>query len=284
MQLVINGLVIGSIIAITAIGLSMIYKTLNFVNFAHGDFVAFAAYIALFANTSIGMNLASAFLIAILATIVLGVLMEKVVWLPMRRKNASRTTLIIISIGFALVLRNTLIFIWGGSTRNYNIPVRRGFEFFGATITLNQVLVIIAAFILVFALHCLLSRTKIGKSMRALSDNIDLARISGIDVDRVILWTWVIGLGLAAAGGVLYGLVTAIRPDMGWYLLLPMFAAVVLGGIGNPYGTIAGGIIIGLSQELSTAVLPTEYKFAVSFVVMTLVLLLKPEGIFGGAK
>ncbi len=284
MQLVINGLVIGSIIAITAIGLSMIYKTLNFVNFAHGDFVAFAAYIALFANASFGMNLASAFLIAILATIVLGVLVEKVVWRPMRRKNASRTTLIIISIGLALVLRNTLIFIWGGSTRNYDIPVRRGFEFFGATITINQVLVIITAFILVFALHCLLSRTKIGKSMRALSDNIDLARISGIDVDRVILWTWVIGLGLAAAGGVLYGLVTAIRPDMGWYLLLPMFAAVILGGIGNPYGTIAGGIIIGLSQELSTAILPTEYKFAVSFVVMALVLLLKPEGIFGGAK
>ena len=284
MQLVINGLVIGSIIAITAIGLSMIYKTLNFVNFAHGDFVAFAAYIALFANASFGMNLASAFLVAILATIVLGVFMEKVVWLPMRRKNATKTTLIIISIGLALVLRNTLIFIWGGSTRNYDIPVRRGFEFFGATITPNQVLVIITAFILVFALHCLLSRTKIGKSMRALSDNIDLARISGIDVDRVILWTWVIGLGLAAAGGVLYGLVTAIRPDMGWYLLLPMFAAVILGGIGNPYGTIAGGIIIGLSQELSTAILPTEYKFAVSFVVMALVLLLKPEGIFGGAK
>jgi len=277
MQLVINGLVIGSIIAITAIGLSMIYKTLNFVNFAHGDFVAFAAYIALFANTS-GMHLASAFLVAIIATIVLGVFIEKVVWLPMRRKNASRTTLIIISIGFALVLRNILIFIWGGSTRNYDIPVRRGFEFFGATITSNQVLVIFAAFILVFALHYLLSRTKIGKSMRALSDNVDLARISGIDVDQVILWT------LAAAGGVLYGLVTAIRPDMGWYLLLPMFAAVILGGIGNPYGTIAGGIVIGLSQELSTAILPTEYKFAVSFVVMTLVLLLKPEGIFGGAK
>ena len=284
MQLIINGLVIGSIIALTAIGLSMIYKTLNFVNFAHGDFVAFAAYIAFFVNTSLGAHLAPAFLISILATILLGVFIEKVVWLPMRRKNATRTTLIIISIGLALVLRNILIFVWGGGTKNYNIPVRQGFSFFGATITPNQILVIITAFLLMFLLHYLLSRTKIGKAMRALSDNIDLARISGIDVDKVVLWTWVIGLGLAATGGVLYGLVTAIRPSMGWYLLLPMFAAIILGGIGNPYGTIAGGMIIGLSQELSTAVLPTEYKFAVSFVVMTAVLLVKPEGIFGGAK
>ncbi len=284
MQLIINGLVIGSIIAITAIGLSMIYKTLNFVNFAHGDFVAFAAFIAFFANTELGVHIAVAFSIAILATILLGVSLEKVVWLPMRRKNASRTTLIIISIGFALVLRNTLLFIWGGSTRCYDIPVRRGFDLFGATITHNQFLVIIVAFILMFLLHYLLSRTMIGKAMRAISDNIDLARISGINVDRVILWTWVIGLGLAASGGVLYGLVTAIRPGMGWYLLLPMFAAIILGGIGNPYGTIAGGMVIGLSQELSTAVLPTEYKFAVSFVVMAVMLLIKPEGLFGGAK
>ena len=284
MQLIINGLVIGSIIAITAIGLSMIYKTLHFVNFAHGDIVTFAAYIALFANTSSGMNLACAFLVAVLATILLGVFMEKVVWLPMRRKNATRTTLIIISIGFALVLRNAIMFVWGGDTKGYDIPVRRGFDLFGATITPNQVLVIVAAVILMFFLHYILSRTMIGKAMRALSDNIDLARISGIDVDRTILWTWVIGLGLAASGGVLYGLVTAIRPSMGWFLLLPIFAAIVLGGIGNPYGTIAGGMIIGLSQELSTAVLPTEYKFAVSFVVMTVVLLIKPEGLFGGGK
>ncbi len=284
MQLIINGLVIGSIIAITAIGLSMIYKTLHFVNFAHGDIVTFAAYIALFANTSSGMNLACAFLVAVLATILLGVFMEKVVWLPMRRKNATRTTLIIISIGFALVLRNAIMFVWGGDTKGYDIPVRRGFDLFGATITPNQVLVIVAAIILMLFLHYILSRTMIGKAMRALSDNIDLARISGIDVDRTILWTWVIGLGLAASGGVLYGLVTAIRPSMGWFLLLPIFAAIVLGGIGNPYGTIAGGMIIGLSQELSTAVLPTEYKFAVSFVVMTVVLLIKPEGLFGGGK
>jgi|LGVE01.1.fsa_nt_gb neutral amino acid transport system permease protein len=284
MQLIINGLVIGSIIAITAIGLSMIYKTLHFVNFAHGDIVTFAAYIALFANTSSGVHLVYACLIAILATILLGVFMEKVVWLPMRRKNATRTTLIIISIGFALVLRNAIVFVWGGDTRGYDIPVRRGFDLFGATITPNQVLVIVAAITLMFFLHYILSRTMIGKAMRALSDNIDLARISGIDVDRTILWTWVIGLGLAASGGVLYGLVTAIRPSMGWFLLLPMFAAIVLGGIGNPYGTIAGGMIIGLSQELSTAVLPTEYKFAVSFVVMTVVLLIKPEGLFGGTK
>ena len=284
MQLIINGLVIGSIIAVTAIGLSMIYKTLHFVNFAHGDVVTFAAYIAFFANVSWGVHLVFAFFIAVFATIVLGVFMEWVVWLPMRRKNASKTTLIIISIGFALVLRNAIIFVWGGDTRGYDLPVRRGFDFFGAVITPNQVLVMFAAVVLVLFLHYVLSRTMVGKAMRAISDNVDLARVSGVDVDRTVLWMWVIGLGLAASGGVLYGLVTAVRPSMGWFLLLPMFAAIVLGGIGNPYGTIVGGMIIGLSQELSTAVLPTEYKFAVSFVVMTVVLLIKPEGLFGGVK
>ncbi|MFQ6071838.1 MAG: branched-chain amino acid ABC transporter permease [Methanosarcinales archaeon] len=280
MQLVVNGIVFGSIIALTAIGLSMIYSILNFANFAHGDFVTLGAYFAFLFNVMLGINLVVAFLFSILATATLCICLDKIIWRPMRKKSAGLVTLIIISIGLAIFLRNTIIFIWGGSPRHYAIPVKKGIEVASITITQNQVIVIITAFILMFLVHYILQKTKIGKAMRALSDNMDLARISGIDVDRVILWTWVISMGLAAAGGVLYGLVTSVRPNMGWFLLLPMFAAVILGGIGNPYGAMAGGLIIGLSQEISTAFLPTEYKLAVGFTIMILVLLLKPEGIF----
>ena len=132
-----------------------------------------------------------------------------------------------------------------------------------------------------FLVHYLLKRTTIGKAMRALSDNIDLAKASGIDVDRVIRYTWAIGMALAAVGGILYGLITNINPNMGWFMLLPMFAAVILGGIGSPYGAMVGGVVIGLAQELSTAILPTEYKQAVAFFILIVVLFIRPRGILG---
>ena len=118
--------------------------------------------------------------------------------------------------------------------------------------------------------------------MRALADNPDLARISGIDVDRVVRYTWAVSMGLAALAGIMYGLITHVNPNMGWSIILPMFAAAILGGIGNAYGAMAGGIIIGLAQEVSTAFLPGEYKIAVSFLIMILVLLFRPKGLIGG--
>jgi neutral amino acid transport system permease protein len=131
-------------------------------------------------------------------------------------------------------------------------------------------------------LHYLLRNTKIGKAMRAVADNLDLARVSGINVDQVVLWTWVIAGTLTALGGGMYGLITAVRPNMGWFLILPMFASVILGGIGNPYGAIAGAFVIGIVQELSTYFLPTEYKLAVALLVMIAVLLFRPQGLFKG--
>jgi len=130
--------------------------------------------------------------------------------------------------------------------------------------------------------HALLSRTVLGKSMRALADNPDLARITGINVDQVIRYTWLVSMGLAALAGIMFGLITHLNPNMGWSIILPMFAAAILGGIGNAYGAMAGGMIIGLVQEISTAFLPAEYKIAVSFAIMIVVLFFKPKGLFGG--
>jgi neutral amino acid transport system permease protein len=155
-------------------------------------------------------------------------------------------------------------------------------NFAGIIFTDLQIVVFLIAFAAMLMIHALLSRTALGKSMRALADNPDLARISGIDVDKVIRYTWGVSVGLAALAGIMYGSITHINPYMGWLIILPMFAAAILGGIGNAYGAMAGGMIIGLTQELSTAFLPAEYKIAVSFVIMIIVLLFRPKGLMGG--
>jgi len=284
LQLIVNGIVLGSIIALAAIGLTMVYGVLNFANFSHADFMALGAYIAFVLNVVLGLNIILSFFIAIAIAGALGVLLDFLVWKPMRRKNADLVSLVIVSIGLSLIVRNAIIFIWGGSTRNFDLPVQRGIEMLGVTITHNQLTGLGTAILFIVLVHFFLKNTKIGKAMRAISDDINLARISGIDSDKVIMWMWFIGIGLAAVAGILYGLETTIRPNMGWFLILPMFAAVILGGIGNPYGAMVGGMVIGLSQELSMLILPSEYKMGVSLGIMILVLLIKPEGIFGGTK
>ncbi len=284
LQLIVNGIVLGSIIALAAIGLTMVYGVLNFANFSHADLMAFGAYIAFVLNVALGLNIILSFFIAIAIAGALGVLLDFLVWKPMRRKNADLVSLVIVSIGLSLIVRNAIIFIWGGSTRNFDLPVRRGIEMLGVTITHNQLIGLGTAILFMVLIHFFLKNTKLGKAMRAISDDINLARMSGIDSDKVIMWMWFIGIGLAAVAGILYGLETTIRPNMGWFLILPMFAAVILGGIGNPYGAMVGGMVIGLSQELSMLILPSEYKMGVSLGIMILVLLIKPEGLFGGTK
>lgn len=284
LQLIVNGIVVGSIIALAAIGLTMVYGVLNFANFSHADFLALGAYIAFVLNTVLGINILLSFFIAIAISGALGVLLDFLIWKPMRKKNADLVSLIIISIGLALIVRNGIIFIWGGSTRNFDLPVQKGIEMLGVTVTHNQFIGIGTAILFMVLVHYFLKRTKMGKAMRAISDDINLARVSGIDVDKVIMWMWFLGIGLAGAAGVLYGLETTIRPNMGWFLILPMFAAVILGGIGNPYGAMVGGMVIGLSQELSMLILPSEYKMGVSLAIMIIVLLVKPEGLFKGTK
>lgn len=281
LQLVINGLVLGSIIAIAAIGLSMVYGILNFANLAHGDFLTLGAYLAFLFSVTREMNFLLACVLAIFITAFVAIFCDYVIWKPMRTKGAGRVVLIIISIGLALFIRNFIVFLWGPGIKGYALPVKRGIELGSVVITQNQIVVIIVAMLCMLLVHYLLKRTTMGKAMRALSDNIDLAKASGIDVDRIIRYTWAIGMALAAVGGILYGLQINITPNMGWFLLLPMFAAAILGGIGNPYGAMAGGMVIGLAQELSTAFLPTEYKLAVGFVIMIVVLLVRPQGIMG---
>jgi neutral amino acid transport system permease protein len=280
-QLIVNGIAVGSIIALAAVGLTLTYGILRLSNFAHGDFLTLGAYLTWLINT-IGVNIWLSMILAAAGTVAVMLLSEKLLWSKMRSIRATSTTLIIISIGLALFLRNGIIFIWGGKNQNYNLPVTTALDIFGLKVPQNQLLVLGLAVLAILALHYLLQNTKIGKAMRAVADDLDLARVSGINVDRVIFWTWLIAGTLTSLGGSMYGLITAVRPNMGWFLILPLFASVILGGIGNPYGAIAAALIIGIIQEISTPWLGSQYKQGVALLIMILVLLIRPKGLFKG--
>jgi neutral amino acid transport system permease protein len=281
LQLLFNGLVLGSVIALAAVGLTLTYGILRLSNFAHGDFMTLGTYLTWLANIS-GINLGIAMLVGIVGTVTAMLTSEQFIWKPMRERRTTPTTLIIISIGLALFIRNGILLFWGGSKKQYNLPLIEDMNIGGVKISYQDLTVIALAFVAIIALHFLLQNTKIGKAMRAVADNIDLARVSGINVEKVVLWTWVITGILTALGGACYGLVTSILPDMGWLLLLQMFAAVILGGIGNPYGAIAGGLTIGIAQELSLPLFGSEYKLGVALLIMIVILLVRPQGLFRG--
>jgi neutral amino acid transport system permease protein len=284
-QLVVNGVAVGAIIALAAIGLTLTYGILRLSNFAHGDFMTLGAYVTVAFNTSglaVVSNIWVAMALGIVGTVIAVLVSEKLLWSPMRDRRASSTTLIIISIGLALFLRNGVILIWGGSNRNYDLPVTPAISLAGINVAYYKLVVMGLAVLAIVAVHLLLKYSKIGKAMRAVADDIDLARVTGINVELVIVWTWILAGSLTALGGGMLGLVEAVRPNMGWFLILPMFAAVILGGIGNPYGAIAGALLIGIAQEVSTLLLPTAYKQGVALVIMIIVLLFRPQGLFKG--
>ncbi len=279
-QLIVNGIALGSIIALAAVGLTLTYGILKLSNFAHGDFMTLGAYLTWFTN-QLGVNVWLAMIVGMIGTVGAMLLSEKLLWQPMRRQRASATTVIIISIGLSLFLRNGLVFIWGSSNQSYNLPVAEAIDLFGLRVKFTNLIILGLAILAIAALHFLLQNTKIGKAMRAVADDPDLAKVTGIDVEKVVLWTWIITGTLTALAGSLYGL-TAVYNNMGWYLILPMFASVILGGIGNPYGAIAGAFIIGIAQELAIPIVGSEYKMAIALLAMVLALLFKPQGLFKG--
>ena len=278
-QLLFNGIAVGSILALAAIGLTLTYGILNLSNFAHGDFMTLGAYFTWLANTS-GLNIWLSMILGAVGTVIAMLISEYLLWKPMRDRRATDTTLIIISIGLALFIRNGILLRYGGSNKLYQLPVVPALQFGDLRIAYYRLVVIGLAIAAIVALHLILQNTKIGKAMRAVADNIDLARVSGINVEQVVLWTWVITGTLTAFAGGMYGLIAVVRPNMGWFLILPMFASVILGGIGNPYGAIAGAFIIGIAQELSVPFLGSEYKLGVALAIMVIILLVRPQGLF----
>ena len=289
-QLVLNGLGFGSILSIMAVGLTFVYGTLRIVNIAHGDYVVFGAYVAFVANVMLGIPILLAAIIAILVTIVFGIALEFSLWRPLRRRGAKLLSMLIVSIGLALIVRHSISLVFGVDRRRYNVDVRSMYEFAGLRVAQTNLAVIATSVILVILVSLALSSTRTGKVLRALADDRDLASACGIDSDRLTVHAWTLGSGLAGIGGVLLGLLqTSFDPNSGWNVLLMVFAAVILGGIGNAYGALVAGIAIGIAMDLSTwsalaGGLSPIHKPIVAFSLLVIVLLVRPHGLFGQAR
>jgi neutral amino acid transport system permease protein len=285
-QATINGLVSGSYFALGAAGLTLVYGVLRLVNFAHGDFLTFGAYMAILARAAIDLPLVLAIPFAVVATAALGLALELAMWRPMRRKGAGILQLLLMALGLALVIRNVIQLIAGSDVRQLGANVTASVRFGGGLyIGRTELWVVLLGFTALLALAVLLRRTRLGKQIRALSDNPDLAETTGIDTDRIVLVTWILAGGLAGLAGVVYGAsVGIVTPNLGFGIVLSLFAAVIVGGIGNAYGALAGGILIGLVQEWSTLVAPANIKVAVGFCAMILVLILRPQGLLGRVR
>ncbi|MEE8270887.1 MAG: branched-chain amino acid ABC transporter permease [Alphaproteobacteria bacterium] len=284
----IPGLVLGSIYALGAIGVSLLFGILRFAHFAHGDLMTLGAYLALSIVVGFGWPAIAALPLAVLGTAAVAVGIDRVFYRPFR---AGPTIIVVIaSFGVTLMVRSVVQLVWGVEITSYQTGIQRPLIFFDALrIAERHFYIVGGAVLLVATLHLFLTRSRMGKAMRAMSDDPDLARVTGIDTARVIAWTWVIGAGLAAAGGVFLGIDTQLNPNMGWNLLLPIFAAAILGGIGRPYGAIAGGMVIGMAEELSVypwitdqPLLSPGYKTAVAFGLMVAILIWRPSGLFRG--
>jgi len=258
----------------------MIFGILRFAHFAHGDFMTVGAYLALLFVTSLELPVLAALPVAMVLTAGVAVAMDQVVYRRIRR--VAPVILLISSFATALILRSLVQMIWGSSNQVYVSGIQLPWRFGPITLKPDHLIIFAAAVVLVVLVHLFLTRTRMGKAMRAMSDNMDLALVTGIPAERVIMWTWAVGGALAAAAGVFLAMDTRLHPNMGWTLLLPIFAATILGGIGRPYGAILGGFVIGCAMELSTLIIPGAYKPGVAFAIMVLTLIVRPQGIIRG--
>lgn len=290
LQLLANGLVTGSVIAIAAVGVSVVYGILRLVHFAYGDVMAFGAFSAYLCNVTWHLPIVVAVLLAMLATAALSVLFELVLWRPLRRRQAGFMSLFLAAIGLALVLRQSLFLAWGPQPRAYRIDPYKVYVIGSVRLSGAQGVAIAAAAVAIVLVALLLGRTDLGRAMRAMADDRALAAISGLDTRRIVMATWVIAGGLAALAGVLSGLVqSSFDPNFGFQQLLPIFAAVVLGGIGSAYGALVGGLALGIAMELSTwsgfaGGVDPVYKPVVAFSALIVALLVRPQGLFGKAR
>jgi neutral amino acid transport system permease protein len=279
-----NGLTNGSIYALGAVGLTLVYGILRLVNFAHGDFLTFGAYMAYLVNVTWGLPLVLGIFFAMAMTALLGVVIERVMWRPMRAQRAGFLQLILMSIGLAFVIRSAIQWFWGTEIRSLEVDITSTVTFLGLRIGQTELIVVIVGIAVLLAVGLILRFSLLGKQMRALADDLDLAETAGIDTRRVILYTWLFAGALAGLAGVLSGELANLTPELGFGLLLPIFAAVILGGIGNPFGALTAGLVLGVVIEWSTLVVEPRWKVTFGFVALIIALIIRPQGIFGRAK
>ncbi len=287
LQQLVNGLSLGSIYALIALGYTMVYGVLRLINFAHGDVYMVGAYVGYYLSRRLQgkePSLTSAILVmlgAMAACALFGLIIERLAYRPVRR--ASRLTLLITAIGVSLFIENAAQLVFGPDPKFFpSLAPHAEFMVGGVRLTSEQITVIVVSFLLMILLRFFIQKTRTGKAMRAVSFNLDAAKLMGISTDRIIATTFAVGSALAAAAGVLIGMqIPKIDPLMGILYGLKAFVAAVLGGIGNVPGAVLGGLLIGTSEVLVVGYLSSTYRDAIAFGILILVLILRPQGILG---
>jgi neutral amino acid transport system permease protein len=282
-QSTVNGVKFGLIIAMAAVGLSLIFGTTRLINFSHGEIVTFGAVVAWFLNAEgPQLPLIWAGILAAVVTGLLGGSMELGLWRPLRARQVGLFQMFVITIGLALVIRHVILIWFGGARRPYtDYTIQDRWSLGPVSIAPRDLTVIVASAVILVVVAMVLLRTRVGKAMRAVRDDVDLSEASGIDVQRIILLVWVGGAGLAAVGGVFLGVIESVSFEMGFSLLLLMFAAVILGGLGTAFGAMVGGLVVGIATEVSTIWVQPSLKFVFALAALVLALLIRPQGILG---
>ena len=292
-QALADGILTGAIIALGAIGISFSLQILKFANFAHSELLTWGAYLALVfvvfagpgtptAELSFGWQLMAAMALAALLTGGLAWLVDLLVFRRLRRSGAHPMSLVFAAFGSALVMRHVIVLIWGHGTHFYTRELQIALEVLpGVRMLPDQIFILGLTVLIVVALHLYLTYSRTGKAMRAMAESPFLARACGIEVEGVVRWTWILSGGLAAMAGVFLGLSPQLHPEMGFSLLLALFAATILGGTGSLIGAVIGGLLVGLAENLSVLVISPGYKPAMPFLLLLLVLFFRPQGLFG---
>jgi branched-chain amino acid transport system permease protein len=284
-QLLINGIIAGAIYALVASGFSLIYSVNKFVHFAHGAVVAFSAYMAYFFFSTLNINFGFSVLFALIFASFLGWAMNYFVYRKFRKRKASDSILLIASFGLLILIESLILIFFGADVKTINyLEVSRGIEIFGAIITPLQILIVAFSIVIFIGLFLFMKKTKLGKAMRAVSNNKDVAEIVGISSERIYSWSFIIGSLIAGVAGVLIGLEQNLEPTMGTGLIIKGFTAAIIGGIGNVYGAILGALLLGLAENFGIWYLPSGYKDAIAFVILLIFLLFRPKGLLGTKK
>ncbi len=276
------GLVTASVLAISAVGLSLQFGITNYINFAYGDFMALGAYVTYVLNNEVlHWNIWVAIFVGSLAVGVFAVIVSRLILSPFARRFDKTFYVLIVTFGLSLILLNLMYSIWGAAVRFYNVPINRALHIGPMLLTAYQLIVMVIAVVLMIGVAVLLKTTRLGKSMRAMSDNTTLAMTSGIDTKMITTITWFLSGTMAGLAGAVLGLTEGnLTPAAGELFLFVIFAAVIVGGVGSIYGAMAGAVLIGLATEVSAAFINPAYKLDIAFLILILTLLFRPSGLF----
>ena len=279
LQTAFNGLVSGVIVTLPALAVTLLFGVLKFPNFAVGAMMTSAAYMVFALNAQLGWPLAAATALVAVAFGGVCIAIDRITFKPLRERGA--ITLMVASLGLGFILENLARFAYGNSARSFAVELARPFRILDIRMNHEQMITLAISLLAMGAMYLILARTPIGRAMRAVADNPQLALVRGIDSERIIRWTWFIAGVLLAIGGVLIGMDRALEPPMGSNYVVGVFAAAILGGLGSALGAFAGAMLIGVAGELSTLVMPPNYRIGIPLAAIALVLVFRPQGLFG---